>query len=214
MTLSAAHSETILNWKIVPRGKDYAMRVTAGGAGSTPTVDVVPEVLAAGTACDIYQDEYDLASDFNLFVHGLRTRREVGIPVISDERFRDRATTPAARGWPAARAVLIGPQKIRISHWDTVRNPIEYPYTYNPGDPSGTGAMTIEARLRALLAEMALPECLELKRGGAEANAARIRVWGQGGMMDEAKEVDAMRRRGGVHGTEGREQNDDGNPYG
>lgn len=212
VTLSADPAGSILGWKIAPRGTDYAMRVTADN-GSMPTVDVVPEVLAAGTACDLYQDEYDLAATFNLFVSGLYTRREDPIPVLDDERLRRASTIPAKRGWPAESAALIGPRKIRLSHWDTLRHPIEYPYTFDPGDPSGSSEMTIEGRLRVLLVEMALPDLLDLKRGFGEADKKRIAVFGQGGMLDEAKDVDRRRRRGGEFARHQREQADD-NPWG
>lgn len=212
VTLSAVPAQTITNWMIVPRGKDYAMRVTAGGATATPTVDVAPEAIASALACDIYQDEYDLASDFNLFVNGLWTRDNDLIPVLDDERVRLATGVPAPQGWPVKCAALIGRQKIRLSGWDTSRHPVEYPYTYDPGDPSGTSAMTIESRLRSLLAEMALPTVLDLKRGFTEAQKQRVLVEAPGGLLEEAMGVDQRRRRGGDFGRTQREQSDN-NPW-
>lgn len=210
VTLSAVPSRDITGEKIT-LGKDYVLRVLSGGTTATPIVDMVPEVIAAGTACTVYQDEYNLASDFNMLVNGLWTRAGRFIPVTDDERTRRTAWGPAPsqQGWPPRMATMVGAQRIRVSGWDTQRHPIEYPYTYNPGDPSGTGAMTIEPRLRALLVTMALPEVLDLKRGFAES--LKLRQF-EPGLIEEAKDTDHRRRRGGELGRLSREQSE--SPWG
>lgn len=210
VTLSAAPSVDISNWHINPAGKDYAYRVTADGTLATPTVDIVPETIAAGTKCTIYQIEYALASDFNLFLNGMWARAGRAIPVLDDEQHRLRSNVPARQGWPPDNASLIGRQRVRFSSYGSAREPVEYPYTYDPGDPSGTSALTIESRLRPLLAEMALPDLLDLKRGFAEAERRRQRL---PAMIEGAIEVDRMRRRGGVLGRQSREASQSENPY-
>src|SRR3990167_750693 len=71
-TLSAAPSTSIAGRKIRPSGDNWLARVTAHTAAAlTCTLDAVPETVAAGTACVIFQDEYDLASDLGAFVNGL-----------------------------------------------------------------------------------------------------------------------------------------------
>lgn len=202
VTLDAVPGQDIADWFIQPATKDYLMRVTANGTIATPTVDVAPEVISTAVACTIFKLEYSLASDFNLLLNGLWARGGRPIPVLDDEQHRQRWNIPTGASWPPDNAALIGTQKIRFSSYSAVREPVDYPYTKYPGDPSGSSALTIESSLRTLLANMALPDLLDLKRGFAEAQRLRLML---PGMIEEAKEVDRQRRRGGVFGRQSRE---------
>ena len=66
----------------------------------------------------------------------------------------------------------IGKTKLRFSSYPDARKRVEFPYTFYPGDPSGSAEMSIDGLLRVVLVEMALPEVLRLKK--AEAEAQRI----------------------------------------
>lgn len=189
---AASYAATRLHYKIIPTGKDYLIRVTAHTAGATAlTVDAAPETLAA-VACFVYLDEVDLPSDFNLFVNLAWTNGGEPIRVIGDEKVRADYPGSASTSWPPARAVRIGKTKVRFSSVPDARKRVEIPYTFDPGDPSGSSEMSIDDHLRVVLVEMALPEVLRLKKAEQEARAVEVLAER---MMARAIDREQQRRR-------------------
>src|SRR3990167_5620784 len=102
-TLSAAPTASIAGRKIRPSGDNWLARVTAPAAGTlTCTLDAVPETVAAGTACVIFQDEYNLASDLGIFVDGLWDQAGDFLPLVSTERL---PAPPPAASWLLASGI-------------------------------------------------------------------------------------------------------------
>ena len=161
-TLSAAPSVSIAGRKIRPSGKTWVARVTAHTAGLTAiTLDAVPEVLAAGTACVIFQDEYDLASDLGCFVDGLWIDGYF-VPLLGEERLKSTSPDPPeGRTYPSAFARLTK-GRIRLSHYQTSVKRVEYPYTSELADPSGSGTLALPGYLRRVYAKLALAELYEM----------------------------------------------------
>ena len=177
VTLSASPATSIAGRKIAPTGKSWISRVTAHTVGSTSaTVDAAPETLAAGTACVIYQDEYDLASDLGAFVDGLWSD-DGFVPPWPEDRVRaDYPDPPSAARIPRA-FCRIGQRRIRLSHYPTEAIRFEYPYSYEPADPSGSGTLAIAFYLRPAYAELGLALAFGMKSDRREANAqARAEV--------------------------------------
>ncbi len=169
---AASYAASLKYYKIIPSGKDYVLRVATHVAGTTAlTLDAAPESLAA-VACTVYLDEVDLPSDFNLFVNLAWTNGGEPIRIRGDEKGRADYPPNEGTSWPPVEAVRIGKTKIRFSHHPDARKRVEIPYAFDPGDPSGSGEMSIDGHLRMLLVDMALPEVLRLKK--AESEAQRI----------------------------------------
>ena len=163
-TLSAAPSASIAGRKIRPSGVSWIARVTAHTAGSTSvTLDAVPAAIAAGTACVIFQDEYELASDLGVFINGLWDQSEGFVPLRQlEEMVGVFSDPPQAASTPSAFARLTR-QKIRLSHYPNSVRRYEYPYIQEIGDPSGAAILTIPAFLRPVLAEGALALLFQMK---------------------------------------------------
>ena len=189
---AASYATSRKDWKIIPTGKDYPIRVTAHTAAATAlTVDAAPETLAA-VACTVYQDEVDLPSDFMFFLNCAWTNGGEPIRVRGDEQTRVDYPDQAGTSWPPVQAVRIGKTKLRFSSYPDARKRVEIPYTFDPGDPSGTGTMSIDDHLRVVLVELARPEVLRHKK--AEAEAQRIELLAQG-MLARAADRDRQLRR-------------------
>jgi hypothetical protein len=162
-TLSAVHATSLAGFKIKPNGVTWHARITAHVAGTDAlTLDAVPETVAAGTACTIFQDEYELASDLGLFVDGLWHEDGSFVRLVSEEELKDayRGTPPA--GDPDCFARLTR-RKIRLSHYPTSVQRYEYPYTYEPADPSGATTLVIGAHLRPVYLHGVLAELFTMK---------------------------------------------------
>lgn len=161
-TLSAAPAVSIAGRKIKPSGKTWVARVTAHTAGLTAvTLDAAPEVLAAGTACVIFQDEYDLASDLGCFVDGLWIDGYF-VPLLGEETLKSTyQDPPEASIYPAAFARLTK-GRIRLSHYPTSVKRVEYPYTSELTDPSGSGTLALPGYLRRVYAKLALAQLYEM----------------------------------------------------
>lgn len=189
----ANYAATKLGWKFQPSGKDYYLRITAHTAtSSAATIAGAPEALTASAGV-LYQDELDLPSDCNFLLNAAWARGGVPVPIKSDETARDEYREPVSAGWPPTSAVRLGKARIRVTSYpnDGIKL-LEIPYTYDPGDPSGSSAMSIEAYLRTLLAQMALGPSLRLKHSYAQALTEEQLAIRQ---MDEAKDAEEKKRK-------------------
>ena len=160
--------------KLRPGGnRAWLARITVHTADTlTVTLDAVPEALAAGTALTIFQDEYTLASDVGLFQDGGMWAQEGDfIELWDEERLRREYPDPPSGAWPPTAFCRIGRRLIRLSHYPLAVKRVEYTYTYEPADPSGTGALAIPAYLRPVYLEGALAIAYGFKNDGRAAQA-------------------------------------------
>jgi hypothetical protein len=133
----------------------YAI-VTAHVAGAlTCTLDVAQATIAAGTACVIYVDEYDLATDLGLFIDGLWYPDGRFVPLKTEEFIRDAYSPPQGDSSPAYFA-RIGRRRIKLSHYSNAVRRVEYTYTAQQDDPSGATTLSLPSYWRPALAELAL----------------------------------------------------------
>lgn len=162
-TLSSAPAASITGRKIQPANVEWYSIVTAHTAGATGvTLDVAQAAVAAGTACVIYQDEYDLAADLGLFVDGLWYPNGTFVSMKSEEYIRESYSPPQGDGVPGYFA-RIGRRRIRLSHYPTSVKRVEYPYSFVPDDPSGTTTLSLPTFWRPALAELSLALLLGMK---------------------------------------------------
>lgn len=172
-TLSSSVTPDLVGRKITPSGKDYSMRITVhGGASAAITVDAAPEALAAGTACTIFQDEYDLVSTLGMFIDGLWTGRGEFVPLKSEDYIRQNYVDPPRQGWPPDAFMRMTKRRIRLSQYPDAVHRIEYPYIQIPADPSGTGDLVIDQNFRHILADGGL-YFLHLFKSDKRAEASR-----------------------------------------
>lgn len=171
-TLSAIYATSLAGRKIRPSGKAWAARITAHVAGTNAlTLDAAPETVTAGTACTIFQDEYDLASDLGLFVDGIWTQDGTFIALKGEEWVKIRYPDPPDQGWPAKYFCRLTRRRVRFSTYPGTVERCEYPYNYEPADPSGAGALAIDAHLRPAFAEMWLALVFQFKEDKREVAA-------------------------------------------
>lgn len=174
-TLSAAPSGSISvsGYKLRPTGKSWAARITAHTAGSTTvTLDGVPETLAAGSACVLYQDEYTIASDLGVFAtSGLWDQNGALVRVVALEDLLATFPDPPQGATQAVWVARVGPRKIRLSHYPTTIRRYEYPYVAEIADPSGSGALTLPRYLRTAYAEGTLALVMQQKFDRRQAEA-------------------------------------------
>lgn len=161
-TLAAAPTSSYAGRKMVPNGKTWVARVTAHTANTTTvTFDAIPETLSAVTAT-FFQDEYDLASDLGCLVDGLWAGTHF-VELWGEARLKAEYPDPPSSGdYPVAFARLTR-RKIRLSHYPAAIKRYEYPYSYEPSDPSGSGTVELEAHLRMAWAEKAYALLLDMK---------------------------------------------------
>lgn len=162
-TLSAAPagSISVLNYKMRPTGKDWIARITAHVAGETGiTLDAAPETLAAASAITLFQDEYILAATLALFIDGLWTQEGNFVALVGEEELKAKYPDPPAAGYPPDAFARLTMTRIRLSSYPTAVKRIEYPYTYFPADPSGSGIVDLPSQLREVWAELALADLL------------------------------------------------------
>lgn len=153
-TLSSTVSTDLDNYKIKPSGKNWAARITAHTAGSANvTLDAVPETIAAGTACVIFQDEYQLASDLQHFVDGLHRGDGHFVESWTMERLVAEYPDPPSGGDSPVAFARINQRRIRLSHYPQNVYRYEYPYTALLDKPSGSGDLAIDRNWRHLLAD-------------------------------------------------------------
>ena len=153
-TLSSTVTPSLLNYKIRPSAKNWLARITAHTAGEAGiTLDAAPETIAAGTACVIYQDEPQLASDLGLFIDGLWKQDGHFVELWTMERLlAEYPDPPTGSNTPVAFA-RIDQRRIRLSHYpqDIIR--YEYPYAAVLAKPSGSSDLTIDRNFRHVLAD-------------------------------------------------------------
>ena len=172
-TLSSAVTPDLVGRKITPTGKDYSLRITVhGGASAAITLDAAPEALAAGTACTIFQDEYDLVATLGMLADGLWTGRGEFVPLKSEDFVRQNYVDPPRQGWPPDCFTRLTKRRIRLSQYPDAVHRIEYPYTQIQADPSGSGALVIDQNFRYVLADGGL-YFLHLFKSDKRAEAAR-----------------------------------------
>ena len=172
-TLSSAVADSMTGRKITPTGKDYSIRITAHTAASvTVTLDAAPETIAAGTACTIFQDEYDLVATLGMLVDGLWTGRGEFVPLKSEDFIRQNYVDPPNQQWPPDCFTRLTKRRIRLSGYPDAVHRIEYPYTTIPADPSGSGDLVIDQNFRWVLADGGL-YFLHLFKSDKRAEASR-----------------------------------------
>lgn len=171
-TLSAAPSASITGRKIRPSGVTWIARVTAHTAGSTTvTLDAVPAAIAAGTACVIFQDEYDLASDLGAFASGLWDQAGHFVRLVGLETLL--AAYPAPRAGTTAEVFArLTKTRIRLSQYPNSVRRYEYPYLAELADPSGAATLAIPSHLRPILAEGTLALLFQMKGDRRQGEAA------------------------------------------
>lgn len=190
---AANYAATKLGWKFRPSGADYYLRISVHTAASTAFTSPGAPVALTASAGRLYQDEIDLPSDFKFLLNAAWSNAGVPIPIISDETLRDDHREPTAEGWPATAAALIGATRLRFSSVPSdAKKIVEVPYTYDPGDPSGTSTLAIESSLRTLLAQMCYGPAWRLKRSFAQATTEEQLAIRQ---MEEAKDAEERKRR-------------------
>lgn len=164
-TLSAAHATSLADYVFIPDGADYIIRITAHTAATDAlTVDAVPETLAA-KAGKIVKIEYDLASDCGILVDScFWTLGGKRIPVVKEETLREKFPNTPQQAWPAQMAARVAKTKVRFSSFPGTRERVEYPYSYEPSDPSGATTLVLDEHLRPLLYHWAASILFELKR--------------------------------------------------
>lgn len=172
-TLSAAPSTSITGRKIRPSGVTWIARVTAHTAGSTTvTLDAVPATIAAGTACVIFQDEYDLASDLGVFASGLWSQAGHFVRLVSLETLLAAYPDPPNAGTTADLFARLTRTRIRLSQYPNSVRRYEYPYLAELSDPSGTATLAIPPHLRPILAEGTLALLFQMKGDRRQGEAA------------------------------------------
>lgn len=170
-TLGATFTPSLAGRKVLPSGKDYHVRITAHTAGTNAvTLDAAPETLTA-IATTIVQDEYDLASDVGVLVNGLWTQEGQLVRLASDEENRILWGDPPKSGWPATYFSRLTRRKIRFSSYPDAVKRLEYPYCFEPTDPTGATTLVIGDRLRIALLKGALSEVLGMKKDNRAAGA-------------------------------------------
>lgn len=163
-TLSATYASTLQYYKIQPSGKNWIARITAHTAGSAAlTLDAVPETIAAGTACTIFQDELQLASDLGLFVDGLWRQDGHFVELWPLERLVAEYPDPPSGGDSPVAFARLDKLRIRLSHYPTAVRRYEYPYSQVFAEPSGSDDLAIDQNFRWVLAHGALYFALLLK---------------------------------------------------
>lgn len=166
VTLSATYASSLADYIVIPSGADYIMRITAHTAGQAAlTVDAVPEDIAAGTACTIVKIEYDLNSDTGIFVDScFWTVDGQRIPVVKEDYLRENYPQVPQQAWPAKCAARVAKTRVRFSSYPEARKRLEYPYSYEPSDPSGATTLVLDEHLRPPLGHRSLALLLQDKR--------------------------------------------------
>ena len=172
-TLSAAPTASIAGRKIRPSGDNWLARVTAHTAAAlTCTLDAVPETVAAGTACVIFQDEYDLASDLGAFVNGLWDQAGHFVRLVNLETLLQSYPDPPKGAVHADCFARLGKTKIRLAQYPNSVRRYEYPYLAELADPSGSGTLSLPSHLRPVLAEGVLAFVFQMKGDKRQGEAA------------------------------------------
>ena len=166
-TLSAnpQSGQSMAGRKLRVTGQNWIARITAHVADSTAlTLDAAPATVAAGSAMTIFQDEYTLASDLGVFHDGgLWTQEGDFIELWDEERLRRAYPDPPSGAWPPEAFARLGRRGIRLSQYPTAVRRVEYTYTYEPSNPSGTGVLAIPAYLRPVYLHGALALAYDFK---------------------------------------------------
>jgi hypothetical protein len=171
-TLSAAPSASITGRKIRPSGVNWIARITAHTAGQTGvTLDAVPAAIAAGTACVIFQDEYEFASDLGVFMNGLWDQAGHFVPLVGLETLVAAYPDPPGAATTAACFARLTKRKIRLAQYPNSVRRYEYPYLAELSDPSGAGTLSLPSHLRPALAEGALALLWQMKGDKRQAEA-------------------------------------------
>ena len=175
-TLSATYTPSLVGYKIRPTGKSWIARITAHTAATaTLTLDAAPEAVTAGTACTIFQDEIQLASDLGLFKDGLWRQDGSFIEMWDLEYLVNRYPDPPVPGDTPEAFARLDRRRIRLSHYPTDVRRYEYPYAAEEADLDVTSstALTIPQNWRWVLAHGALYYALLMK------SDKRAGLWGK-----------------------------------
>ena len=179
-TLSAIHATSLAGYKITPSGAGWTARITAHTAGTAAiTIDAAPAAVTAGTACVIFKDEYDLASDLGTFVDGLWTQDGIYIPLVSEEVLNGKWPYPPDGSNTPSAFTRLTRRKIRLSHYPLDIKRIEYAYYFEPADPSGSDEVALPDHWRMAWVESALHLLLDMKfdrRAGDAFRRAQVYI--------------------------------------
>lgn len=169
-TLSSVPSVSVVGYKCRPASKNWIARITAQ-AGAVVTFDAVPETLAAGRSVTLFKDEYELASDLGVFEDGIWWQDGHFVALVEEEWLRRQFPDPPSGARVPSYFARLGRRKIRFSEYPIDVQRFEYPYTYEPSDPSGSGTLVIAAHLRHALAQLSLSLLYEMKLDRREGDA-------------------------------------------
>jgi hypothetical protein len=135
------------------------------------TLDAVPATIAAGTACVIFQDEYDLASDLGTFVDGLWDQAGEFVPLLDYEPLVATYPDPPVAKRVAEAFTRLTRRRIRLSHYPNAIRRYEYHYLAELTDPTGTSTLTLPPYLRPVLVEGMLAILYQMKMDRRQGEA-------------------------------------------
>ncbi len=137
VTLTAAPTGSVANWKFFVDGEPTIYRVLAHTAASVTLTLDSPYVgtQGAGSAYHLVHDEVDLAADFLAFQGRRAIRDHTGrteVLIIAQQELQAMAPSPTRAGDFPSYAALIGATRIRLWPWSTTPRRYEYDYTARP----------------------------------------------------------------------------------
>lgn len=141
ITFTIAPSVSVAGRKFFIQNDPVVYRISAHTAAAlTATLDGnYIGSNASGASYKIYQDEYDLASDFlRPVVKKQFLRRQDGFGFTELRSLEEMEGNTAAKVlWSGTdvptECAFIGPQKLKIAPWTTLQKRFEYRYIYHPG---------------------------------------------------------------------------------
>lgn len=145
ITFSSAPSASVAGRKFFVDADGVIYRISAHTGGSaTATLDsAYLGTTNAAAAYHVFQDEYDLASDF-LRPFGKRFLRDMhgryALDLIGEDELSGRYAYPGASGTVPRYATMVAEKRIRLTPWPNEARRYEYAYVFHPGVLDFTGA--------------------------------------------------------------------------
>lgn len=138
ITFSSAPAASVKDSKFYTEDDGIVYRIsahTAGAAGATLDSTYLGSTNTA-VAYHVFQDEYDLATDF-LVPLGKRFMRDMqgrfATDLISEDEFSTRYSYPARRSGPPRYVTFVADKRVRFGPYATDARRYEYGYIYHPG---------------------------------------------------------------------------------
>lgn len=167
VTLSAAppNGINVEDWIVIPRGKDYFLRVTSHSSGSTSlTVDGAPEDLA-DVEVTIVKIEYELPDGCGIIIDScVRTHDNERVTLRTQEQLEELHPGVPDELWPPEHAARITKTRLRLSSYPNAGKRLIVTYTEERDDPCAQNPMPLDGHLRSTLAEGVLDILYELKQ--------------------------------------------------